>query len=242
MSLLKDIQAVRERDPAAQKISTFEILLCYSGVHALLMHRLAHYLHTRWGLSFIPRLISQVSRFFTGIEIHPGVKIGNGFFIDHGMGVVLGETSEIHDNVTIFQGVTLGGTGNEQGKRHPTLRDNVTVGVGAKVLGSITIGEGSYIGAGSVVLKDVPPNSTVVGVPGRIVIHNGERVRGASLDHTNLPDPILDKLQELQREIDRIESDASQMDASPGEAHVPKTLPSESGGAENALYEDESGN
>ena len=201
---IKDgIRAARDRDPAAT--STLEIILCYPGFHAILMHRLAHYLHTVLKVPILPRLISQISRFFTGIEIHPGAKIGKGFFIDHGMGVVIGETSEIGDNCTLFQGVTLGGTGKERGKRHPTLGNNVVIGAGARILGNITIGDNAYIGAGSVVTKDVPPNSTVVGVPGRIVRLEGKRIRGATLDHTNLPDPILERLQQLQEEIERAE-------------------------------------
>ena len=201
---IKDgIKAARDRDPAAT--STLEIVLCYPGFHAILTHRLAHYLHTVSKIPVLPRLISQISRFFTGIEIHPGAKIGKGFFIDHGMGVVIGETSEIGDNCTIFQGVTLGGTGKERGKRHPTLRNNVVIGAGASILGDITIGDSSYIGAGSVVTKDVPPTSTVVGVPGRIIRLEGKKIRGATLDHTNLPDPILERLQQLQEEIERAE-------------------------------------
>jgi serine O-acetyltransferase len=201
---IKDgIKATKDRDPAAT--STLEIILCYPGFHAMLAHRLAHYLHTAWKIPVLPRLISQVSRFFTGIEIHPGAEIGKGFFIDHGMGVVIGETSEIGDNCTLFQGVTLGGTGKERGKRHPTLGDNVVVGAGAQILGSITIGDNSYVGAGSVVTEEVPPNCTVVGVPGRIVRFEGKKVRGAALDHTNLPDPVLERLQQLQEEIERAE-------------------------------------
>ncbi len=201
---IKDgIKAARDRDPAAT--STLEIILCYPGFHAILTHRLAHYLHTVLKIPVLPRLISQTSRFFTGIEIHPGAKIGKGFFIDHGMGVVIGETSEIGDNCTIFQGVTLGGTGKERGKRHPTLGNNVVIGAGASILGDITIGDSSYIGAGSVVTKDVPPTSTVVGVPGRIIRLEGKKIRGATLDHTNLPDPILERLQQLQEEIERAE-------------------------------------
>lgn len=201
---IKDgIKAARDRDPAAT--STLEIILCYPGFHAILTHRLAHYLHTVLKIPVLPRLISQMSRFFTGIEIHPGAKIGKGFFIDHGMGVVIGETSEIGDNCTIFQGVTLGGTGKERGKRHPTLGNNVVIGAGASILGDITIGDSSYIGAGSVVTKDVPPTSTVVGVPGRIIRLEGKKIRGATLDHTNLPDPILERLQQLQEEIERAE-------------------------------------
>lgn len=197
-TLRNDIDVVLEQDPAAR--SRLEVIFSYSGVHAIWFHRLAHYLWTRWKLYFIARLISQFSRFLTGIEIHPGAKIGQRLFIDHGMGVVIGETCEIGDNVTIYQGVTLGGTGKEKGKRHPTIKDNVLIASGAKVLGSFTIGENSRIGAGSVVLKEVPPNSTVVGIPGRIVIQDGRRVDD-KLDHHRLPDPIADKIQELEEEI-----------------------------------------
>jgi len=184
--MFENIKAVFERDPAARSI--WEVLL-YPGLHAIFWHRIAHFLYCH-NLRFLARLISQIVRFFTGIEIHPGAKIGKGFFIDHGMGVVIGETTEIGDNVTLFQGVTLGGTGKEKGKRHPTLGNNVIV---------------SKVGAGSVVIRDVPPDSTVVGVPGRVVKHKGKRVPGITLDHGDLPDPILEKLEELRREINEIE-------------------------------------
>ncbi|MFZ5974438.1 MAG: serine O-acetyltransferase [Bacillota bacterium] len=166
----KDIKAVKQRDPAARHI--LEVLLCYPGVHAIIWYRIAHVLW-KTGFKLIARIISTLTRFFTGIEIHPGAKIGPGFFIDHGMGVVIGETTEIGRNVTLYQGVTLGGTGKEKGKRHPTLEDNVVVATGAKVLGPFTVGARSKIGAGAVVLKEVPPDCTVVGVPGRIVRKNG---------------------------------------------------------------------
>lgn len=199
-TLKKDIQAVFERDPAAR--SVLEVVLCYSGLHAVWLHRLAHALYKR-GLILLPRLISQFNRFLTGIEIHPGATIGEGFFIDHGMGVVIGETTEIGNNVTIYQGVTLGGTGKDQGKRHPTIGNNVVIGTGAKILGPIKIGDYAKIGAGSVVLKDVPPHSTVVGVPGRVVAHKGERVAATvDLNHINLPDPVAEKLHSLQKQID----------------------------------------
>jgi len=191
------IRAAKERDPAAR--STLEILLTYSGVHAIGWHRFAHALW-RMGLKMLARIVSQIGRFFTGIEIHPGAQIGQGLFIDHGSGIVIGETTIIGNNVSLFQGVTLGGTGKETGKRHPTLMDNVTVGTGAKVLGNITIGAGSYIGANAVVLKDVPPHCTVVGVPGRIVRQKGKRVDPAStFDHIHLPDPVLERIRELER-------------------------------------------
>lgn len=165
-SLKYDIKNIMENDPAAN--SAFEVLLLYPSIHALIAHRIAHKLYTR-RLFFLARLISQFSRFITGIEIHPGAKIGRGLFIDHGMGVVIGETAEIGDNVTIYHGVTLGGTGKEKGKRHPTIGDNVIIGAGAKVLGPIYIGSGAKVGANAVVLKDIPANSTAVGVPSRII-------------------------------------------------------------------------
>ncbi|HHW37472.1 MAG TPA: serine O-acetyltransferase [Bacillales bacterium] len=195
--LREDVEVIFEQDPAAR--SYIEVILTYSGLHAIWAHRLAHPLYKR-KFFFLARVISQISRFFTGIEIHPGAQIGSRFFIDHGMGVVIGETCEIGDNVTIYQGVTLGGTGKEKGKRHPTLKDNVLVATGAKVLGSITIEENSKIGAGSVVLKDVPPNSTVVGIPGKIVIRDGVRV-ARDLKHNELPDPIAEKLAEMESQM-----------------------------------------
>lgn len=194
----EDIEVVFDQDPAAR--SSFEIILTYSGLHAVWAHRMAHFFY-RKRLFFVARSISQISRFFTGIEIHPGAKIGRRVFIDHGMGVVIGETCEIGNNVTIFQGVTLGGTGKEKGKRHPTIMDNALIATGAKVLGSITVGENSKIGAGSVVLKDVPANSTVVGIPGKVVIQDGVKVR-KDLDHTNLPDPVADRLQDLEKQVE----------------------------------------
>jgi serine O-acetyltransferase len=199
-TLKDDVEVVFEQDPAAR--TYLEVILTYSGLHAIWAHRIAHaFFKHKW--FFIARVISQISRFFTGIEIHPGAKIGRRFFIDHGMGVVIGETCEIGDNVTVFQGVTLGGTGKEKGKRHPTIKDNALIATGAKVLGSITIGENSKIGAGSVVLKDVPPNSTVVGIPGKVVIQDGIRI-GKDLNHCDLPDPINDRLKELEFEIEKL--------------------------------------
>jgi serine O-acetyltransferase len=198
--LREDIDVVFEQDPAAR--SYLEVILTYSGLHAVWWHRLAHALFKR-KFYFLARAVSQTSRFFTGIEIHPGAKIGRRFFIDHGMGVVIGETCEIGDNVTVFQGVTLGGTGKEKGKRHPTIKDNALIATGAKVLGSITIGENAKIGAGSVVLKEVPANSTVVGIPGRVVIQDGLRIN-RDLNHSDLPDPIADRLKEMQTEIDEL--------------------------------------
>jgi len=194
-----DLRAVFERDPAAT--STLEVILTYAGFHALLAYRVAHRLRL-WGIPFVPRAISQLARWLTGIEIHPAATIGRGFFIDHGMGVVIGETTEIGDHVTLFQGVTLGGTGKERGKRHPTLGNHVVVGAGAKILGGIKIGDNVKIGANSVVLKSVPPNSTVIGVPGRIIKGEGEeRLPEATMDHTNIPDPIAERFEALEREL-----------------------------------------
>lgn len=206
----EDIQCIFEQDPAAR--SVFEVVLTYSGLHALWSHRIAHALYKR-NLRFLARAVSQISRFFTGIEIHPGAKIGRRFFIDHGMGIVIGETCEIGNDVTIYQGVTLGGTGKEKGKRHPTLHDNVLVASGAKVLGSITIGENSKVGAGSVVLKDVPADSTVVGIPGTVVISNGVRVKDKH-DHQDLPDPVADKYEMLERELDQLKKQVAGIEKS----------------------------
>jgi len=199
--MFEDLGAIFERDPAARNI--WEVLL-YPGLHAIFWHRISHFLFQH-KFKFLARLISQFARFLTGIEIHPGAKIGKGFFIDHGMEVVIGETTEIGNNATLYQGVTLGGTGKEKGKRHPTLGNNVTVAAGAKILGNIKIGDNSVIGAGSVVIKDVPPDSTVVGVPGRIVKHKGRRITLINLDHGDLPDPIIERLEEFHKEIDYIE-------------------------------------
>lgn len=201
-TLRKDVQAVFERDPAAKNL--LEVLLCYPGLHALIMHRLAHAVYRRRFFT-LARLISHFSRFITGVEIHPGAKIGEGFFIDHGTGVVIGETTEIGNNVTLYQGVTLGGTGKEKGKRHPTIGDNVVVSAGAKILGSFEVGEGSKIGAGSVVLNPVPPNCTVVGVPGRIVRREGRRVDSMDLRHDQMPDPVAEALALLQEKIEALE-------------------------------------
>ena len=203
----EEIKAVFERDPAARNYA--EIIFTYSGLHALMAHKIAHFL-TKIKVPFFPRLLSQFSRFVTGIEIHPGADISKGFFIDHGMGVVIGETTIIGENVTLFQGVTLGGTGKEKGKRHPTLGNNVVVGAGAKVLGDIKIGDNVNIGANAVVIRDVPDDSTVVGVPGRIARKLGKRLPGGvNLDHTSLPDPLQQALEKLQHEIDHIESEIS---------------------------------
>ncbi|MBG9542292.1 serine O-acetyltransferase [Cytobacillus firmus] len=199
----EDIEVVFEQDPAAR--SYLEVILTYSGLHAVWSHRIAHALFKR-KFYFLARVVSQISRFFTGIEIHPGAKIGRRFFIDHGMGVVIGETCEIGDNVTVFQGVTLGGTGKEKGKRHPTIKDNALIATGAKVLGSITIGENSKIGAGSVVLHEVPPNSTVVGIPGRVKVRDGVKIN-KDLNHCDLPDPIADRFKELEEELRELKTE-----------------------------------
>jgi len=208
-TLKRDVQVVFERDPAAR--SVIEVLWCYPGVHALLFHRMAHWLWMhRWLI--LGRFVSHVGRFFTGIEIHPGAHIGPGLFIDHGMGVVIGETTEIGANCTLYQGVTLGGTSLKKEKRHPTLGQNIVVGAGAKILGAITIGDHSKIGAGSVVVIEVPPHSTVVGIPGRVVQHSGENlVERIDLDHHDLPDPeakainyLGDKVRELERELHQL--------------------------------------
>lgn len=203
----EDIETVFDQDPAAR--SSLEVILTYSGLHAIWAHRIAHLFFKR-KMFFMARLVSQLNRFFTGIEIHPGAKIGHRFFIDHGMGVVIGETCEIGDNVTVFQGVTLGGTGKEKGKRHPTIEDNALIATGAKVLGNIVIGESSKVGAGSVVLKDVPANSTVVGIPGRVVIQNGVKLK-RKLDHNDLPDPISDRCAEMEQEILRLQMEVKRL-------------------------------
>lgn len=195
----EDIQTIYEKDPAANNI--VEVFLCYAGLHALIAHRIAHKLRY-WKIPVLPRLISYWSRVFTGIEIHPGATIGRRFFIDHGMGVVIGETTIIGDDVLLYQGVTLGGTGKEHGKRHPTIENNVIIGAGAKVLGNVIIGSNSRIGAGSVVVDDVPCDSTVVGVPGRVV-HQRVMVDG-QLQHNRMPDPIKCQLNRLTYEIAEI--------------------------------------
>ncbi|MDD5565633.1 MAG: serine O-acetyltransferase [Candidatus Omnitrophica bacterium] len=195
------MKEAQKKDPAAR--SFLEIVLLYQGLHALILYRIGNFFY-RIRLFLIARIISQFARFLTGIEIHPGARIGKGLFIDHGMGIVIGETSVIGDNVLLYQGVTLGGTGLEKGKRHPTIGDNVVIGTGAKVLGNITVGENSYIGANAVVIKDVPPNSTVVGVPGRITKQDGKKIE-VSLDHIHILDPIMQNLEELEKRIERLE-------------------------------------
>jgi len=200
-----EIKAAMERDTAAT--SHAEVIFTYSGLHALVFYKVTHALR-KWRVPFLPRFLSQLGKWMTGIEIHPGATIGKGLFIDHGMGVVIGETSVIGDNVTLFQGVTLGGTGKEKGKRHPTLGDNVVAGAGAKILGNITVGNNTLIGANAVVIRDIPDDSTVVGVPGRVAKKRGKRLPGGvNLDHTSLPDPIQQALERLQHEIDHIETE-----------------------------------
>jgi serine O-acetyltransferase len=200
----RDVRAAQERDPAARDVGTAEILAVWPGVHAVLAHRVAHALFEA-RVPLLPRLIAGIARTLTGIEIHPAATIGEGFFVDHGMGVVIGETAEIGDDVTLYQGVTLGGTGFASGKRHPTVQDNVTIGSGAKLLGPITIGHGSKIGANSVVIHDVPPNSTVVGNPGHPVRVEGRRPEGPDADWIHLPDPIADAIAGLASRIGALE-------------------------------------
>lgn len=196
--LSKDIQAVLERDPAAR--NKLEVILTYSGFHAIVYYRFAHFLY-KHKLRLLARIVSQIGKFFTGVEIHPAAKIGHGFFIDHGEGVVIGETTIIGNNVTIYQGVTLGGTGKDKGKRHPTIGDNVMISAGAKVLGPFTVGQCAKIGAGSVVLEEVPPHATVVGIPGKVVRIKGERVD--NFDQT-LPDPIWDEINKLNEKLNAL--------------------------------------
>ena len=208
--LREDIQTVFERDPAAR--SWFEVLTCYPGVHALFWHRIGHWFYEKH-LFLMARLISQFGRMLTGIEIHPGAQIGRRLFIDHGMGVVIGETAEIGDDVTLYQGVTLGGTGKEKGKRHPTIGNGVMISTGAKVLGSIKVGDNAKIGAGAVVLQEVPPNTTVVGVPGRVVVQDGVRVKGPDLAHNQLPDPVAKMIECLQHKITELETRIEELEA-----------------------------
>ncbi len=205
----RDVRTVLERDPAAR--SALEVVLCYPGVHAIWLHRIAHGLWRR-GWLVVARFVSHVGRFLTGIEIHPAARLGPGLFIDHGMGVVIGETAEVGENVTILHGVTLGGTSVKREKRHPTLADNVVVGAGAKILGAFTIGAGSRIGAGSVVVREVPENSVVVGVPGRVTFRDGQRVAGQiDLNQVDLPDPLARTLEELVERIHRLETEIERL-------------------------------
>src|ERR671934_524019 len=204
-----DVAAARERDPAARGVSSLEILLNWPGVHALLAHRVSHTLHAA-RVPFVPRAMALATRAITNIEIHPAARVGQGLFIDHGTGVVVGETAEIGDNVTLYQGVTLGGTGFATGKRHPTVQDNVTIGSGAKLLGSIRVGHCSKIGANSVVIHDVPPDSTVVGNPGHPVKVSGKRPEGPDADWAHLPDPVADAIRALSARIRDLEQEFEQ--------------------------------
>jgi len=229
-----DVEAARDRDPAAQGVSAFEILSGWAGVQALLAHRVAHALHSA-GVPLAPRMIAYLSRAVTGVEIHPAARIGGEFFVDHGSGVVIGETTEIGERVTLYQGVTLGGTGFQPGKRHPTLGDNVTVGSGAKLLGPISVGSGAKIGANTVVVEDVPPGSTVVGNPGHPVRVEGRRVEGPDTDWIHLPDPIAEaikglseRIADLERRIDKLDGDGRPEGEGP-ELH-PRTGRSSAGG------------
>lgn len=213
--LKEDIRTIKERDPAAR--NSLEIFFMYSGLHAIWWYRISHFCYVRkwFGLA---RFLSQSGRFWTGIEIHPGAKIGKGLFIDHGMGVVIGETTEIGDNVTIFQGVTLGGTGKDVGKRHPTIGNNVLIGSGAKVLGPFTVGDNSKIAANAVVLSEVPPNSTCVGVPARVVKVDGKRVCEDELDQIHIPDPVSMELCKLWAKLDKMEKQMKEQSANKEDA------------------------
>ena len=206
--LKSDFQSVKERDPAAR--NNLEILLTYSGLHAVMAYRVAHWFYKK-KLYTVARIISQTARFFTGIEIHPGAKIGKGFFIDHGSGVVIGETAEIGDNCLVYQGVTLGGTGKQKGKRHPTLGNNVMVGSGARVLGPFKVGDNAKIAANAVVLEEVPPNCTAVGVPARIVRRNGKKVNTCDLDQVHIPDPVSPELCKHLMRIERLEKQLAEV-------------------------------
>jgi len=210
-----DIRTARDRDPAAQGVSSFEILASWAGVQALLAHRAAHAL-LEAGVPLAPRAIAYVTRMVTGVEIHPAARIGNEFFIDHGAGVVIGETADIGERVTLYQGVTLGGTGFQRGKRHPTLGDNVTIGSGAKLLGPIAVGDGAKVGANTVVVEDVPPGATVVGNPGHPVRVEGKRVEGPDADWIHLPDPIADAIKALSEQIADLERRLAELDGGAG--------------------------
>jgi serine O-acetyltransferase len=218
--LRRDVVAVRERDPAATGVSTFGILAGWPGLHAVMAHRFAHALLAR-RVPVLPRALAYVTRALTGIEIHPAARIGQGLFIDHGMGVVIGETAELGENVTLYQGVTLGGTGFATGKRHPTVQDNVTIGSGAKLLGPITIGHGAKIGANAVVIHDVPPHSTVVGNPGHPVRIEGRRPEGPDADWVHLPDPIADALKQMSARVALLERELAELRGESGTAAPP---------------------
>jgi serine O-acetyltransferase len=214
-----DVAAARDRDPAARSVGTAEILTSWAGVQALLAHRLAHVLY-EGGVPLAPRFIAYASRAVTGVEIHPAARIGDDFFIDHGTGVVIGETAEIGDRVTLYQGVTLGGTGFARGKRHPTVEDDVTVGSGAKLLGPITVGHGAKVGANTVVIEDVPARSTVVGNPGHPVRVEGKRPEGPDTDWIHLPDPVADAIKALADRIVELEGRLAELDGKPAEGEV----------------------
>jgi serine O-acetyltransferase len=228
-----DVASARDRDPAARGVGTGEILMNWAGVQALLSHRVAHALHEA-GVPGVPMAISYASRAVTGVEIHPAARIGDELFIDHGSGVVIGETAEIGDRVTLYQGVTLGGTGFARGKRHPTLADGVTVGSGAKLLGPITVGPDAKVGANSVVVSDVPANATVVGNPGHPVRVEGRKVEGPDVDWIHLPDPLADAIKALSQRIGQLEERLAELDGKPAEGEVrelkPKQGPSSAGG------------
>jgi len=228
-----DVASARDRDPAARGVGTTEILMNWAGVQAILAHRVAHALHQA-GVPGVPMVISYASRTVTGVEIHPAARIGDEFFIDHGSGVVIGETAEVGDRVTLYQGVTLGGTGFQRGKRHPTVADDVTIGSGAKLLGPIMVGSGAKVGANSVVVGDVPANSTVVGNPGHPVRVEGRKVEGPDADWIHLPDPLADAIKRLSERIGRLEERLGELDGKPAEGEVrelkPKRGPSSAGG------------
>jgi len=228
-----DVTTARDRDPAARSAGTLEILAGWAGVQALLSYRVAHALHES-GLPYLPGALSYATRAVTGVEIHPAARIGNEFFIDHGSGVVIGETAEVGDRVTVYQGVTLGGTGFQRGKRHPTIEDNVTIGSGAKLLGPIRVGHGAKVGANTVVIEDVPANSTVVGNPGHTVRVEGRKPEGPDSDWIHLPDPVADAIRRLSERIGALEGRLGELDGKPGKAEVrelrPKQGPSTAGG------------
>jgi len=228
-----DVAAARDRDPAARGVGTVEILTGWAGVQALLAHRVAHALYDV-GVPVAPRTIAFTSRAITGVEIHPAARIGDDFFIDHGTGVVIGETAEIGDRVTLFQGVTLGGTGFARGKRHPTVEDDVTIGSGAKLLGPVNVGHGAKVGANTVVVEDVPPRSTVVGNPGHPVRVEGRKVEGPDVDWIHLPDPVADAIKRLNERIAGLEGRIAELDGKAAEGEVrelrPKQGPSSAGG------------
>jgi serine O-acetyltransferase len=228
-----DVGAARDRDPAARTAGSVEILATWAGVQAILAHRVAHALHES-GVPVVPRMLAHTSRLLTGVEIHPAARIGNDFFIDHGSGVVIGETVEIGRCVTVYQGVTLGGTGCARGKRHPTVEDNVTIGSGAKLLGPITVGHGAKVGANTVVIGDVPSNSTVVGNPGHTVRVEGRKVEGPDSDWIHLPDPVADSVRKLSERLGAVEARLEALDGERSSARVqelrPRRGPSTAGG------------